>query len=137
MFLPKRNGRWPCVLRGGTGEDIAYISLSDNRGAGSWVSHDLTDYSDGTRVLFIISGGKSGDIAQTTKSASSKSSSSSKPSSATPKTSSAKTKLTDKATVYYSNCTVVRAAGKAPLYKTDPGYSRKLDRDGDGIACER
>ncbi|MFF2050518.1 DUF1524 domain-containing protein [Leifsonia sp. NPDC058194] len=37
---------------------------------------------------------------------------------------------------YYQNCDAVRAAGKAPLYAGQPGYSRKLDRDGDGIACE-
>ncbi|MEC3498606.1 excalibur calcium-binding domain-containing protein, partial [Bacillus thuringiensis] len=37
---------------------------------------------------------------------------------------------------YYKNCDAVRAAGKAPLYKDQPGYSRKLDRDGDGVACE-
>jgi hypothetical protein len=38
--------------------------------------------------------------------------------------------------VSYQNCTAVRAAGKAPLYRGQPGYSSKLDRDGDGIACE-
>lgn len=38
--------------------------------------------------------------------------------------------------VYYKNCDAVRAAGKAPLYRGQPGYSKKLDRDGDGIACE-
>ena len=38
--------------------------------------------------------------------------------------------------VYYANCTAVRAAGAAPIRKGDPGYSRKLDRDGDGVACE-
>lgn len=38
--------------------------------------------------------------------------------------------------VDYPNCTAVRAAGKAPLYAGQPGYSRKLDRDGDGVACE-
>lgn len=38
--------------------------------------------------------------------------------------------------VYYKNCSAVREAGKAPLYKGDPGYSTKLDRDGDGVACE-
>ncbi|GAA3927796.1 GmrSD restriction endonuclease domain-containing protein [Microbacterium soli] len=38
--------------------------------------------------------------------------------------------------VYYANCTAVRAAGAAPLHAGDPGYARKLDRDGDGIACE-
>ncbi|EYT54882.1 hypothetical protein H490_0108410 [Leucobacter sp. UCD-THU] len=40
------------------------------------------------------------------------------------------------ATAYYANCTEVRAAGAAPLYSGSPGYSRKLDRDGDGVACE-
>lgn len=38
--------------------------------------------------------------------------------------------------VYYANCTAVRAAGAAPIRAGDPGYSRKLDRDGDGIGCE-
>ncbi|PGM50923.1 calcium-binding protein, partial [Bacillus cereus] len=38
---------------------------------------------------------------------------------------------------YYKNCTEVKNAGKAPLYKGQPGYSSKLDRDGDGVACER
>ncbi len=38
--------------------------------------------------------------------------------------------------MYYKNCAAVRAAGKAPLYQGQPGYSSKLDRDGDGIACE-
>ncbi|WP_308729253.1 excalibur calcium-binding domain-containing protein [Arthrobacter sp. MYb227] len=37
---------------------------------------------------------------------------------------------------YYKNCSAVRAAGKAPIYRGEPGYSRKLDRDGDGVACE-
>lgn len=38
--------------------------------------------------------------------------------------------------VYYQNCTAVRDAGAAPIYDGDPGYSSKLDRDGDGVACE-
>jgi hypothetical protein len=37
---------------------------------------------------------------------------------------------------YYRNCAEVRAAGKAPLRRGDPGYGAHLDRDGDGIACE-
>ena len=40
------------------------------------------------------------------------------------------------ASVYYANCSAVRAAGAAPIYRGEPGYSRKLDRDGDGVACE-
>jgi len=38
--------------------------------------------------------------------------------------------------VSYVNCDEVRAAGKDPLYEGQPGYSSKLDRDGDGIACD-
>lgn len=38
--------------------------------------------------------------------------------------------------VYYPNCAAARAAGAAPLYAGEPGYRRKLDRDGDGVACE-
>ena len=38
--------------------------------------------------------------------------------------------------VYYQNCDAVRATGKAPLYRGQPGYSAKLDRDKDGVACE-
>ena len=37
---------------------------------------------------------------------------------------------------YYANCDAVRAAGKAPIHVGDPGYSRRLDRDGDGVGCE-
>ncbi|WP_343232858.1 MULTISPECIES: excalibur calcium-binding domain-containing protein [unclassified Tsukamurella] len=37
---------------------------------------------------------------------------------------------------YYRNCAAARAAGVAPLHVSDPGYRRKLDRDGDGVACE-
>ncbi|MTB64391.1 calcium-binding protein [Streptococcus sp. zg-86] len=40
-------------------------------------------------------------------------------------------------TPYYPNCKAVRAAGKAPLYRGQPGYGPHLDRDGDGTACER
>ena len=37
----------------------------------------------------------------------------------------------------YANCTAVKNAGVAPIYQGDPGYSRKLDRDGDGVGCEK
>ena len=41
------------------------------------------------------------------------------------------------AATYYANCTEVKNAGAAPLYAGQPGYSDKLDRDRDGVACER
>ena len=37
---------------------------------------------------------------------------------------------------YYPNCAAVRAAGKSPLLRGQPGYRAGLDRDGDGRACE-
>jgi hypothetical protein len=38
--------------------------------------------------------------------------------------------------VYYANCTAVRDAGAAPIYRGEPGYRSGLDRDNDGIACD-
>ncbi|AMS06163.1 DUF1524 domain-containing protein [Acidipropionibacterium acidipropionici] len=38
--------------------------------------------------------------------------------------------------VSYKNCAAARAAGAAPIHRGDPGYSSRLDRDGDGVACE-
>lgn len=38
--------------------------------------------------------------------------------------------------VSYRSCAEARAAGAAPLHRGDPGYSSRLDRDGDGVACE-
>jgi hypothetical protein len=38
--------------------------------------------------------------------------------------------------VYYAGCNEVRALGKAPLYRGDPGYREGMDGDSDGIACE-
>ncbi|PQP16610.1 hypothetical protein C5613_35985 [Rhodococcus opacus] len=30
-----------------------------------------------------------------------------------------------------------KSAGAAPIYQGEPGYSTKLDRDKDGIACDK
>jgi hypothetical protein len=38
---------------------------------------------------------------------------------------------------HFANCTEVKAAGAAPIYRSEPGYSGSLDRDGDGVACEK
>ncbi|MET9932888.1 MULTISPECIES: excalibur calcium-binding domain-containing protein [unclassified Streptomyces] len=38
--------------------------------------------------------------------------------------------------VSYANCAAVRAADAAPIHRGDPGYSSRLDRDGDGVGCE-
>jgi hypothetical protein len=38
--------------------------------------------------------------------------------------------------VSYKNCDAVRAAGKAPIRRGEPGYAEHLDRDGDGVGCE-
>ncbi|WP_369635335.1 excalibur calcium-binding domain-containing protein, partial [Nocardia sp. JMUB6875] len=39
--------------------------------------------------------------------------------------------------VYYKSCADAKRAGAAPLHRGDPGYRAELDRDGDGIACEK
>lgn len=36
----------------------------------------------------------------------------------------------------YKNCTEAHQDGVYNIKKGDPGYQSKLDRDGDGIACE-
>lgn len=40
------------------------------------------------------------------------------------------------ASAYYANCAAAKAAGAAPLYAGQAGYSTSLDRDRDGVACE-
>ncbi|WP_256217377.1 excalibur calcium-binding domain-containing protein [Paenibacillus sp. OV219] len=54
----------------------------------------------------------------------------------TPKPTTTPKPATKPSSAYYKNCAAVRAAGKAPLRQGQPGYSTKLDRDHDGVACE-
>lgn len=35
----------------------------------------------------------------------------------------------------FPNCAAARAAGAAPVRQGDPGYSHRLDRDGDGVVA--
>lgn len=37
----------------------------------------------------------------------------------------------------YSNCADARADGRSNIPRGDPAYNPALDRDGDGIACNR
>ena len=37
----------------------------------------------------------------------------------------------------YANCKEAKAAGAAPMYEGDPGYRPELDRNHDGIACNK
>ncbi|CJG45923.1 NucA/NucB deoxyribonuclease domain-containing protein [Priestia megaterium] len=39
---------------GGSGADIEYVKPSDNRGAGSWISHQVDEFPDGTKVLIEV-----------------------------------------------------------------------------------
>lgn len=48
----------------------------------------------------------------------------------------ARAKAASSSSTYYANCAAARAAGAAPVSRGDPGYSRKLDRDNDGVGCE-
>lgn len=130
---------WPMAMcaEGGEGASVAYIDPSDNRGAGSWVGNQLSAYENGEKVLFIVAKPKNlfgktpsddlnvdEDLVPTKPTA--------KPGESTTETI-APPKQTE---IYYKNCTEVREAGAAPIMKGDPGYSKKLDRDGDGIGCE-
>ncbi len=60
MSIPTKRGydrdEWPMAMckEGGAGASVKYVRPSDNRGAGSWVSHQLSDDPDGTRIQFII-----------------------------------------------------------------------------------
>lgn len=36
----------------------------------------------------------------------------------------------------YKNCKEAHADGRYSIPEDDPAYSSKLDRDGDGVACE-
>ncbi|MEU9109109.1 excalibur calcium-binding domain-containing protein [Streptomyces xanthophaeus] len=38
---------------------------------------------------------------------------------------------------HYKNCDAAKAAGAAPIRKGQPGYRSALDKDGDGIACDK
>ncbi|MEC0230927.1 thermonuclease family protein [Paenibacillus alba] len=48
-----------------------------------------------------------------------------------------KTETKEHSEVYYNNCTEAKAAGAYNIKKGEPGYSSKLDRDHDGVACEK
>jgi hypothetical protein len=39
--------------------------------------------------------------------------------------------------VFFASCRLARLAGAAPIERDEPGYRRGLDRDLDGVACER
>lgn len=58
--IPTREGfdrdEWPMAAcaEGGAGAHVKYIDPSDNRGAGSWFSHQARDYPDGTRIKFVV-----------------------------------------------------------------------------------
>ncbi|MFE2289491.1 excalibur calcium-binding domain-containing protein [Streptomyces sp. NPDC059443] len=39
--------------------------------------------------------------------------------------------------VSYKSCAEAKAAGAAPMRRGQPGYDKRLDRDNDGIACDK
>ena len=90
---------------GGKGASVAYIDSSDNRGAGSWVGNQLSNYPDGTKILFVVEKPKNLF-----------------PNQLLPSTLNPTSKPSEREPEVYANCTAVRDAGKAPLYKGDPGY---------------
>ncbi len=163
---------WPMAMcaEGGAGADIAYVPSSENRGSGSWVGHQLSDYADGTKVLFVLDGEATGKVVAAEKEAPASTKEPAKATTPAPEKKPAVEKAPVVATpapkpepkpepkpvpapepepepepiieepeveyVFYENCSAVRAAGADPIYAGDPGYSSKLDRDGDGVGCE-
>jgi competence protein ComEC len=55
----------------------------------------------------------------------------------TPSTISVAPATPEKNEPYFPTCAMARALGVAPLRRGEPGYRPALDRDGDGVACER
>jgi hypothetical protein len=66
----------------------------------------------------------------------------------TPRTTTPTSKPTTKATTttedssggggsYFKSCDAAKAAGAAPMRRGEPGYRAGLDRDDDGIACDK
>ena len=51
-----KRGQWPLATcaESKVGADVSYISPKDDEGANSWIDQHLEDYSDGTRVEFIV-----------------------------------------------------------------------------------
>jgi micrococcal nuclease len=45
--------------------------------------------------------------------------------------------LATRTTRYYADCAEAKKAGVAPIHRGDPGYRSGLDRDDDGIACDK
>jgi len=41
-----------------------------------------------------------------------------------------------RAEVHYPSCGAAGTARPTPIRRGEPGYGRRLDRDGDGVACE-
>lgn len=129
--IPTREGydrdEWPMAMceEGGAGASVAYVESSDNRGAGAWVGNALEKYPDGTRVKFIVSYSElKGEASQDVNAATNQNTGTTQD--IQPNTNGA----------VFNSCAEAKAAGAAPLYRGSPGYSAKLDRDGDGIACE-
>ncbi len=45
--------------------------------------------------------------------------------------------IRDRSSVYFKSCAEAKAAGAAPMRRGQPGYREALDRDKDGIACDK
>ncbi|MDD0859994.1 excalibur calcium-binding domain-containing protein [Arthrobacter alpinus] len=45
--------------------------------------------------------------------------------------------LVEAPAAHYANCDEAKAAGVAPILQGQPGYRAGLDRDKDGIACDK
>ena len=110
-WMPPLRSAWPAYAR-------AWLTVK--------VAHGLTADQAEVDALRAMLTGTAGPSPTTTTSSTSSSTTAAASSPAT----------TGPATVYYPSCAAVRAAGKAPLLRGDPGFRAGLDGDGDGSACD-
>ena len=111
-WKPPLRSAWPAYARAWLTVKVAYGLSADQAEV------------DALRAMLTGTAGPSSTTTSTTTSSSTTAAASSDP------------VTTGPAAIYYPSCAEVRAAGKAPLHRGDPGYRAGLDGDGDGSACD-
>ena len=121
-WKPPLRSAWPAYARAWLTVKIAYDLAADQAKA------------DALRAMVAVNPSAPAPTAEPE--AASTSSPSTSTSTATSVTAPAAPVAAGPADVYYPSCAAVRAAGKAPLHRGDPGYRAGLDGDSDGSACD-
>ena len=110
-WMPPLRSAWPAYARAWLTVKVAYGLTADQAEV------------DAIRAMLTGAAGSSSTTTSTSTSSSTTAAASSDPAPTGP------------AAVYYPSCAAVRAAGKAPLHRGDPGFRAGLDGNSDGSAC--